>query len=104
MTLQQSGHPPGSQYATDREQILQSVLSGNGKLGNDHPIPPTDLYFNSELPQREYDPEKAAFHFKKAGIADPKIVLQASDAAFNGAVDEGALLQASAARPASRLI
>ena len=85
-------------YATDREQILKSLLSGYGKLGNDHPIPPTDLYFNSELPQRKYDPEKAAFHFKKAGIADPKIVLQASDAAFNGAVDEGALLQASAGK------
>ena len=55
-------------------------------------------YFNKELPQRKYDPEKAAFHFKKAGIADPKIILQASDAAFNGAVDQGALFQASAAK------
>ena len=38
------------------------------------------------------------FYLKKAGIADPKILLQASDAAFNGAVDEGALFQASAAK------
>ncbi len=90
-------------YATDREQILKALFSGYGTLGNDHPIPPTDPYFNSELPQRKHDPERAAFHFKKAGIADPKILLQASDAAFNGAVDEGALFQASCAPvPASR--
>ena len=85
-------------YATDREQILKALFSGYGTLGNDHPIPPTDPYFNSELPQRKYDPEKAASYLKKSGIADPKILLQASDAAFNGAVDEGALLQASAAK------
>ena len=84
--------------ATDREQILKALFSGYGTLGNDHPIPPTDPYFNKELPPRKYDPEKAAFYFKKSGVADPKILLQASDAAFNGAVDEGALLQASAAK------
>ena len=84
-------------YATDREQILKALFSGYGTVGNDHPIPPTDPFFNSELPQRKHDPERAAFHFKKAGIPDAKIVLQASDAAFNGAVDEGALFQASAA-------
>ena len=84
--------------AADREQMLKALFSGYGTAGNDHPIPPTDPYFNKELPQRKYDPEKAAFHFKKAGVADPKIILQASDAAFNGAVDQGALLQASAAK------
>ena len=82
--------------AADREQMLKALFSGYGTAGNDHPIPPTDPYFNKELPQRKYDPEKAAFHFKKAGIADPKIILQASDAAFNGAVDQASLLQASA--------
>jgi peptide/nickel transport system substrate-binding protein len=82
-------------FATDREQILKALFSGYGTIGNDHPIPPTDPYFNSELPQRKHDPERAAFYFKKAGVADPKILLQASDAAFNGAVDQGALFQAS---------
>src|SRR5271154_41537 len=84
--------------AADREQMLKALFSGYGTLGNDHPIPPNDPYFNKELPQRKYDPEKAIAAFKKAGLSDPKILLQASDAAFNGAVDEGALLQASAAK------
>ena len=84
--------------AANREQMLKALFSGYGTLGNDHPIPPTDPFFNTELPQRKYDPEKAAFHFKKTGIADPKILLQVSDAAFSGAVDQGSLFQASNAK------
>ena len=90
-------------YAVDREQILKALFSGYGTLGNDHPIPRTDPYFNSELPQRKHDPEKAAYHFKKAGVSDPKIVLQASDAAFNGAVDMATLVQADAAKAGIRM-
>ena len=84
-------------YATNREQILKALFSGYGTIGNDHPIPPTDPFFNSELPLRKHDPEQAKFHFKKAGLTDPKILLEVSDAAFNGAVDMGSLMQASAA-------
>jgi peptide/nickel transport system substrate-binding protein len=73
--------------ATDREQILKALFSGYGTVGNDHPIPPTDPYFNSELPQRKYDPEKAAAFLKKSGIADPKILLQASAAKAGIKVD-----------------
>ena len=83
-------------YAMDREQMLKTLFSGYGTLGNDHPIPQSDPYFNKELAQTKHDPDKAKFHFKKAGMADAKIVLQASDAAFNGAVDMASLLQASA--------
>ncbi len=83
---------------TDRGRILKSLFGGNGNLGNDHPIPRIDPYFNRELPQRPYDPDRAAFLFKRAGVADAKILLQVSDAAFSGAVDEGALLQASSAK------
>ena len=83
-------------YATNREQILKALFSGYGTIGNDHPIPPTDPFFNSELPVRKHDPEQAKFHFKKAGLTDPKILLEVSDAAFNGAVDMGSLMQASA--------
>jgi peptide/nickel transport system substrate-binding protein len=85
-------------FATDRDQILKALFSGYGTPGNDHPIPPTDPFFNSELPQRKHDPEQAAFHLKKSGIADPKILLQASDAAFNGAVDMATLFQAGASK------
>src|SRR6202142_468061 len=84
--------------AADREQMLKALFSGYGTAGNDHPIPPTDPSSNKRLPQRQSPPDKAAFRFKKAGVTDPKIILQASDAAFNGAVDQATLLQASASK------
>ncbi len=84
--------------AINRQEVLKTMFSGYGKLGNDHPIPVGDPFFNSELKQTEYDPDQAQFHFKKAGLADPHIVLQASDAAFGGAVDLAQLYQANAAK------
>jgi peptide/nickel transport system substrate-binding protein len=83
-------------FATNREQILKALFNGIGTLGNDHPIPATDPYFNHELPQRKYDADKAAFYFKKSGLSNADITLQVSDAAFNGAVDMGQLMEASA--------
>ncbi len=85
-------------YAVDREQMIKTLFSGYGTLGNDNPIPKSDPYFNSQLEQLKYDPDKAKFYFKKAGLADAKIVLQTSDAAFNGAVDMATLLQATAGK------
>ena len=83
-------------YAVDREQITRTLFASYGSVGNDHPIPKGDPFFHSQLPQLKYDPDKAKFHFKKAGMSDARIMLQASDAAFAGAVDMCTLFQASA--------
>ena len=85
-------------YALDREQVIKTLFSGYGTLGNDNPIPRSDPAFNTTLTQLKYDPDRARFHFRKAGLSDPKIVLQTSDAAFNGAVDMAMLLQGTAAK------
>ena len=64
----------GLQYIQDRERIVKRVLKGKGTLGNDHPISPahgTD--YCAELPQRAYDPDKAKFHFKKAGVSAAEV-------------------------------
>ncbi len=82
-------------FAADREQILKALFSGVGSLGNDHPIPSTDPYFNHDLPQRKFDLDRAAFHFKKSGLTNPNITLQVSDSVFNGAVDMAQLMQAA---------
>ena len=84
-------------YAIDREQILKTLFSGYGRLGNDHPIASNDPYFNKDLPQRKRDPDKAAYYLKKSGL-DPAMVLQASEGAFAGAADIGALFQSSAGK------
>lgn len=84
-------------YSIDREQLLKTALLGYGTLGNDHPIPATDRFFNSELPQRVYDPDQARFHLREAGLESLALTLQTSDAAFPGAVDAAAIFRASAA-------
>ncbi len=84
--------------AIDRPAVLRTMFSGYGTLGNDQPIPKGDPFYNPHIPQTVYDPDKAKFHFKKAGMPDAKIVLQASDAAFGGAVDMAILYQANAAK------
>lgn len=83
-------------YAINREEFLAKVLHGHGYLGNDHPIGKSNRYFNKDLPQRAYDPDKAKFHLKKAGLNSLKVKLSAADAAFSGAVD-GAILYREAA-------
>jgi peptide/nickel transport system substrate-binding protein len=82
-------------HAIDREQLLKALFNGYGAIGNDSPIPPSDPYFANELEQTKYDPDKAKFYLKKAKI-DAPVVLSASDAAFNGAVDAALLFQANA--------
>ncbi len=64
----------GMQYIMDRERIVKKILKGKGSLGNDTPI----MYahgpdFCSELPQREFDPERAKDHFKKSGISGAEL-------------------------------
>ncbi len=71
----------------DREAVLDTILSGYGSLGNDHPISPANRYYHSELEQRVYDPEKAKWHLKQAGMSDLKVKLSASDSLYKGCVD-----------------
>jgi peptide/nickel transport system substrate-binding protein len=85
-------------YATDRTQLLKYLVNGYGALGNDHPIPPNDPYFNKDLTQRKYDPDRAAFYLKRSGLVDPPIVLQSSEAAFDGATGLAALWAANAGK------
>jgi peptide/nickel transport system substrate-binding protein len=60
----------GMQYIQDRERIVKRILKGKGSLGNDTPISSAHgPDFCSELPQREFDPDKAKFHFKKSGYS-----------------------------------
>ena len=85
-------------HAIDREQLLKTLFNGFGVLGNDHPVPQRDPFYNSELPQTTYDIDKAKFYMKKADLGNISIQLTASDAAYEGAVNAAALYQATAAK------
>jgi peptide/nickel transport system substrate-binding protein len=78
-------------YAIDREAILKTVLKGHGMVGNDHPIHPSNPYYASDLEQLQYDPDKAKYYLKKAGLSSLSVDLSTSDAAFPGAVDTASL-------------
>lgn len=85
-------------YAIDREDLVKKVLNGHGRIGNDHPIAPANRYYAADLPQRPYDPEKAKFHLKKAGMENLSVDLHAADAAFQGAVDTAVLFAEHASK------
>jgi len=71
-------------YAIDRQALLQTILRGYGTLGNDHPIGHSQRYFAIDLPQQEYDPDKAKFHLKRAGLSHLTVSLSASDETWRG--------------------
>lgn len=85
-------------HAIDREAIVKTVLRGYGKVANDHPISPSQKFFNEELEQRTYDPDKAKYYLKQAGLDSLSVDLSAADAAFAGAVDAAVLYKEHAAK------
>ncbi|RWC25558.1 MAG: twin-arginine translocation signal domain-containing protein [Mesorhizobium sp.] len=83
-------------YAIDREEMVQKILMGYGSVGNDTPINNTYPLF-TDMEQRTFDPDKAAFHYKKSGHSG-SLLLHTSDVAFPGAVEAAQLYQQSAAK------
>lgn len=71
----------GMKHLINRDVIQNSVLRGLSEPGNDQPIPPRDPYRNAELEAKTFDPEKAKFHFEKAGMLGQSIPMICSDAA-----------------------
>ncbi len=64
----------GLQYIQDRKRIVKRILKGKGSIGNDTPISPSHgADWCNELPQREFDPDKAKFHFKKSGLSSAEV-------------------------------
>jgi peptide/nickel transport system substrate-binding protein len=84
-------------YSLDRKAALQTVLQGHGYEGNDTPIGPTYRYFAADLPQRPYDPERARYHLRQAGLSRLDAPLSAAEAAFPGAVDAAQIFKEKAA-------
>ncbi|WP_259671452.1 ABC transporter substrate-binding protein [Rhizobium sp. NZLR11] len=84
-------------FAINRKEMVDKILLGHGTLGNDQPIDTTHKYFDKSLVQREYDPDKARFLLKQAGLSELKVSLSVAEAAFPGAVAAGSLYAASAA-------
>ena len=83
-------------HAIDRKEMVEKILHGYGVVGNDHPIGRGQRFFAKDLEQRVYDPDKAKYHLKQAGMDSLSVELYVADAAFAGAVDAGALFAETA--------
>ncbi|MFK7890931.1 MAG: ABC transporter substrate-binding protein [Granulosicoccus sp.] len=82
-------------YAINRQELVDKILLGHGVVGNDIPVSSAMPFLNTDIPQREFNPDKAAEYYKASGHSGT-IQLSASDAAFAGAVDAAQLIAASA--------
>ena len=71
----------------DRQEIIDKIAFGAATMGNDFHLAPVQPYFPEEIPQREYDPDKAKSLLKKAGAEGLSVSLSTADSVFSGAVD-----------------
>ncbi len=92
----------GLKYGIDRQKIIDNVFSGYATIGNDQTVGPADQFYNTNLKPKAYDPERAKFHFKKAGITSP-LEVQVSDGCYTGAIDSGVLYQEHLAKAGMNL-
>lgn len=83
-------------HAVDRQAILDGVFAGMGTIGNDLPLHNAWANDLAGVKQRNYDPERAAWHFNNAMHDGAPMVLRASDMAYIGAVGAAQMLQATA--------
>jgi len=67
----------------DREQMKKTIALDQAVVGNDQPIDPTNRFYFAGLPQRPFDPEKAKFHLKKAGVSGPVPVVASPAALYS---------------------
>ena len=87
-------------WAINREEVSQKIFLGHATPGNDNPIPPPPAvkFAIDPQPRYVYDPEKAKYYLKQAGLSSVKVDLSVADAAFTGAVDAAVLYKESAAK------
>lgn len=83
-------------HAINRQELVDKILQGHGKIANDHPIGPANQYYYADLEQVDFDLDKSKFYLKEAGMDSLTVDLHVSNAAFNGAIDAAQLYQSSA--------
>ena len=84
-------------YAIDRQELVDKVLYGYGKPGNDNLVDQSIRYATNPEPVHSYDPEKARSYLKQAGMETLKLDLSLpATAAFPNAAVAAELMQGHA--------
>lgn len=76
----------------DRPLINRAIYRNRSMIANDQPIAPFQKYFNSEIPQRVCDLDKARWHVRQGGLEGVRLPIYATPVA-NGSVDVASILQ-----------
>lgn len=85
-------------HCVDRQAMVDSLLQGHGTIGNDFSVNPRAAMYCKEIPQNDYDPDKARLYWKKTGLSGIEVFV--SNAAGDFAVDATVLLKESAKKAA----
>jgi peptide/nickel transport system substrate-binding protein len=70
----------GLRWAVNRQEMIETVFSGHGKLANDI-FSPFDSEYDTSIPQREQDLDKAKYYLNKAGVLGSTLTMQTADIA-----------------------
>jgi len=89
-------------FGIDRKKIVDNVFSGYASVGNDHTVGVKMKFYDKAQTLTSFDPDKAAFHFKKSGVTSP-IELMVSDGAFTESADCGQIFQEALAKAGIKL-
>ena len=81
-------------HCADRQSMVDKLIRGHGVVANDFPVNPGIPMYCKEIPQHDYDPDKARFYWKKTGLSG--IDVDASNQAGDFAVDATIMLSESA--------
>ena len=60
-------------YLQQRERIVNTILRGQGTVGNDQPINAAYPEHCADLAQRPYDPDRARFYLERSGVQQAEI-------------------------------
>lgn len=74
-------------YSIDRKEIIEKIAFGSAIPANDFHLSPSMPYWPDDIPQRQYDPDKAKSLLKKAGHENLKVAISVADSVYSGAVD-----------------
>ncbi|MCR8549584.1 ABC transporter substrate-binding protein [Salipiger sp. P9] len=82
-------------HAIDRHEMVDRLLLGHGRVGADSPLGPANQYV-ADLTPPPYDPDRARYHLRQAGLSSLTLPLSVSEGAFEGAPDAAELFRDSA--------
>jgi len=85
--------------AIDREDMIEKIAFGAATIGNDFHHSPAMPYWPDDIPQREYDPDRAKALLRDAGMEGLTVDIHGAESITSGAID-GLLLYSEHAKAA----